>query len=226
MEHEEHTTYPCCGKKYNGEKAIISLTSWKERIDTCSKTIFSLLKMCPGFHIVLVLSEEEFPQREKELPEYLTTLLENNLIELLWIYKNYKSYKKWIFTSDKYKNVPIISADDDCIYHFNFAEELYVEWKKTPTNVIRYPGPKNTPWDHSVSGPWTIYPPFVFFGVFVINGIKQLSKKDINDSKDDDFYCKMIKLYNIAHRGLKTIYSYNNLITFFAQESAMSLNNK
>ena len=31
MEHEEYTAenYPSFGKKYNGEKAIISLTSWK-----------------------------------------------------------------------------------------------------------------------------------------------------------------------------------------------------
>ena len=57
--------YPSSGKKYNGEKAIISLTSWKARIGTVAKTIFSLVKQCPGFHIVLVLSEEEFPQKEK-----------------------------------------------------------------------------------------------------------------------------------------------------------------
>lgn len=58
-------------KQYNGEKAIISLTSWKKRINTVSQTIFSLVKQCPGFHIVLVLSEEEFPEKEKELPEEL-----------------------------------------------------------------------------------------------------------------------------------------------------------
>jgi hypothetical protein len=63
--------YNSSGKKYNGEKAIISLTSWKARINTVSKTLCSLIKQCPGFHIVLVLSEEEFPQKEKELPENL-----------------------------------------------------------------------------------------------------------------------------------------------------------
>jgi hypothetical protein len=57
---EEYTaeTYPSFGKKYNGEKAIISLTSWRARINTVAKTIYSLIKQCPGFHIVLVLSEE------------------------------------------------------------------------------------------------------------------------------------------------------------------------
>ena len=96
MEREEYTrdNYPTSGKKYNGEKAIISLTSWRARINTVDKTIYSLIKQCPGFHIVLVLSEEEFPKREEELPERLMLFVENEQIELLWVYKNYKSFKK------------------------------------------------------------------------------------------------------------------------------------
>ena len=82
---EEYTreTYPSFGKKYDGEKAIISMTSWAARIATCSKTIFSLLKQCPGFHIVLVLSEEEFPKMMDELPENLKLFVDNELIEVL-----------------------------------------------------------------------------------------------------------------------------------------------
>lgn len=130
MEHEEYTAenYPTFGKKYNGEKAIISLTSWKARINTVSKTLFSLLKQCPGFHIVLVLSEEEFPKKEAELPDNLMLFVENDLIEILWVYKNYKSFKKVLFTMDKYRDVPVISADDDCIYTCNYAQELYDKW--------------------------------------------------------------------------------------------------
>ena len=82
---EEYTaeTYPSFGKKYKGEKAIISMTSWKMRILTCSKTIYSLLKQCPGFHIVLVLSEEEFPKMMDELPDNLKLFVDNELIEVL-----------------------------------------------------------------------------------------------------------------------------------------------
>ena len=84
-EREEYTreTYPSFGKKYNDEKAVISMTSWSARISTCSKTIFSLLKQCPGFHIVLVLSEEEFPKMMDELPENLKLFVDNELIEVL-----------------------------------------------------------------------------------------------------------------------------------------------
>ena len=75
--------YPSFGKKYNSERAIISLTSWKARINTVSKTLYSLLTQCPGFHIVLVLSEEEFPKMMDELPENLKLFVDNELIEVL-----------------------------------------------------------------------------------------------------------------------------------------------
>mgnify|MGYP000703103381 CR=1 FL=1 len=127
-------------KLYNNEKAIISLTSWKARINYVSKTIFSLLQQCPGFHIVLVLSEEEFPLKEYELPDTIRLLLTNNLIELLWVKSNYKSYKKVIFTIDKYRNVPVISADDDCIYTCNYAELLYTAWSHNKDCIVTNDG--------------------------------------------------------------------------------------
>lgn len=146
-------------KEYQGEKAIISLTSWKARINTVGKTIYSLIKNCPGFHIVLVLSEEEFPQKEKELPEDLMLFVNNNLIEILWVYKNYKSLKKVLFTMDKYRDVPVISADDDCLYTCNYAEDLYAEWLNNQNKII-------TMRDHRlvkrISGPSTLYYPYCF----------------------------------------------------------------
>ena len=101
-------------KQYNGEKGIISLTSWKARINTVSKTLFNLLKMCKEFHIVLTLSSDEFKNKEQDLPEDLMLLVNNNLIEILWVQKNYRAFKKILFAMKKYPDVPIISADDDC----------------------------------------------------------------------------------------------------------------
>ena len=85
--------YPSFGKKYNGERGVISLTSWKARINTVSKTLFSLIQQCPGFHIVLVLSEEEFPKMCEELPENLMLFVENEMIELR---KNFYKYNRTI----------------------------------------------------------------------------------------------------------------------------------
>ena len=159
---EEYTaeTYPSFGKKYKGEKAIISMTSWKMRILTCSKTIYSLLKQCPGFHIVLVLSEEEFPKMMDELPDNLKLFVDNELIEVLWVYRNYRSFKKVLFTMDKYRDVPVISADDDCIYTCNYAQELYDTWVKNSNCVITYKRFyfNNHYFQH---GPATCYPPYI-----------------------------------------------------------------
>lgn len=146
-------------KQYNGEKAIISLTSWKARINTVCKTLFSLIDQCPGFHIVLVLSEEEFPKKEDELPENLKIFIDNDLIEVLWVYKNVKAMKKVLFTMDKYRDVPVISADDDCLYICNYAEELYQKWLTDKNAAVRY-----TDFDHydgykGTQGPSTLYPP-------------------------------------------------------------------
>lgn len=145
------------GKSYNGEKAIISLTSWRARINTVGKTLYSLLTQCPDFHIVLVLSEEEFPKKEKELPDSLMSFVNNNLIELLWVYKNYRAFKKVLFTLDKYRTVPVISADDDCIYTCNYAEELYQKWLQTNYDgIIVYDCPGNL---YTTEGQCTLYSP-------------------------------------------------------------------
>lgn len=127
--------YSCSGKQYNNEKAIISLTTWKKRIDEVSKTLFSLLRMCEDFHIVLVLYKDEFPEREEELPDELKLFINNNLIEVLWADENLRPHLKYFYTMQKYRNVPVITCDDDQIVFKNFAEILYESYLKNP-NVI------------------------------------------------------------------------------------------
>lgn len=192
--------YPSFGKKYDGERAVISLTSWKARINTVSKTIYSLLKQCPGFHIVLVLSEEEFPKMMDELPENLKLFVDNELIEILWVYKNYKSFKKVIFTMDKYREVPIISADDDCIYTCNYAQKLYDEWVKYPHCVITNNGNYQHK-DIKVSrGPNTLFHYSLFSNV-----ITNLGKIHFTILNDDAFYSAVyiinqIKLVDLCNK--------------------------
>ena len=183
--------YSSIGKKYNGEKAIISLTSWKARINTVGKTIFNLYKMCPGFHIVLCLSEEEFPKKKEELPEDLMLMANTNIFEILWVYKNYKAFKKVLFTMDKYRDVPIISADDDCIYTCNYAEILYNEWTKHKNCIITNNGNHNNELYWS-QGPNTIFPP-----KSIISAIKFLNDDIIKLNNDDAFYGIIYKKLNI-----------------------------
>ena len=186
--------YEFAGKQYANEIGVISMTSWKKRINTCSKTVFSLLKQCPNFHIVLVLSKDEFPLKEKELPNDLMLFVNNKLIELFWINKNLKSFKKILFTMDKYRNVPVISADDDCIYTCNYAQELYDKWKEHSSKqcLIR--------WTHRIiepigtQGPCTLYSPESTSHIFdTIQHFNLLTNDIIHDSMDDDFMAILIK---------------------------------
>lgn len=181
-------------KEYQGEKAIISLTSWKARINTVGKTIFSLIKQCPGFHIVLVLSEEEFPKKEEELPEDLL-LLADRYFEILWTYKNTKSFKKVIPTMNKYKDVPIISADDDCFYVCNYAEMLYNAWLCDNLHPYIYTAKRiGTCW---TQGPATIYPPIHFKNI-----INEFNFKDWPRGGDDDYMGQFFKKHNIEIKSL------------------------
>lgn len=180
-------------KQYNGEKAIISLTSWKARINTVGLTLFSLYKRCPGFHIVLVLSEEEFPQKEAELPDSVMAFVDQDLIELLWVYKNTKSFKKVLPTMEKYKGVPVISADDDYIYTYNYAKELYNVWINNKPCVITETSCKlkdiQIPYGYA-----TLYPPN-FYTESLAHKIDYLLSIDF--PHDDLLYGNHCKLQNI-----------------------------
>lgn len=180
-------------KLYNNEKAIISLTSWTARIKTVGITIYSIIKNCPNFHIVLVLSETEFPNKELDLPIDLQTIINNDLIEIIWVNKNYKAFKKILFTMDKYKTVPIISADDDCIYTYNYAEELYSNWKNNKSCFVSYWGKqyKNV---YHLAGYATLHIPNAY-----PNALKYLTDDIINLMQDDNFYTALRVKYNLTN---------------------------
>lgn len=117
-------------KKYSNEQTIVSLTSWKNRIKNTHKAIESILQHCKKSYVILVLSEEEFPNKENELPQTILDLLYSKKIEILWTYDNTKAFKKVMPTMEKYKGIPIVSADDDLLYTRDFATELYEKYAK------------------------------------------------------------------------------------------------
>lgn len=209
MEQEDYSKiyeYESMGKEYAGERACISLTSWKARINTVSKTLYSLIKMCPGFHIVLVLSKDEFPLMEKELPDNLMLFVENKLIELFWIRPNLKSFKKVLFTMDKYRDVPVISADDDCIYTCNYAQMLYDEWKNNKKCIITNNGNYQNKTIKITRGPNTL-----FFYSALSNIIKHLNEINFLKLNDDAFYsaCYLINQIKIIDLKLKPFYIFH-----------------
>jgi len=203
--------YSFGNKIYNKEKAVISLTTWKNRIITVSKTLYNLLVQCPNFHIVLVLSEEEFSNKENDLPDELLLFLKHNLIEILWVGKNYKAFKKILFTMNKYRNVPIISADDDCVYLYNYAEAFYTTWLNNKNSFISC-WTRNIDGAIHTAGASTLYPPYIFKNL----GLKCLSNEILNyTNQDDDYYTELRRELNLT--SVKIIKRWN-LTYYFHDE--------
>ena len=113
---------------------IISLTSYPARINTVHLTIESLLNQSlKADKIILWLAEEQFPNKEQDLPQQLLNLIPQGLA-IDW-YHDISSYKKLIPTLKKYPNSIIVTADDDNMYSKNWLKKLYNSYKKHPKDV-------------------------------------------------------------------------------------------
>lgn len=198
IEHIEQGTLPA------HVKACIALTSWKKRINTVGLTIYNLFTMCgPEFHIVLTLAEEEFPKKEQELPKDLVLMNRVGMFEILWVKKNYKALKKVLFTMAKYPQVPIISADDDCLYTCNYANELYNCYLLHNDKPITYNKIQNNP--YITQGPCTLYPPIIalFFKQYILPTLDTFATKITADDSVFEIIFKNLhmQLYSCHSHG-------------------------
>ena len=121
------------------EKIIVSLTSYKPRIDDVKYTIYSLLNQSfPPDKLILWLDEDSFPQREKNLPRDLLKL-KNFGLTIDWC-ENLRSYKKLIPALEKFPDDIIVTADDDLFYQPDWLKILYDEHLQSPDCFIAHYG--------------------------------------------------------------------------------------
>lgn len=120
-------------KQYNGEKVIVSLTSYCNRLKFVPKVIFSILTgTFKSIHIVLVVYKGDL----KYISDDLHFLIDNDIIELIVSDEDIKPHKKYFYTMLKYKNTPIITIDDDQMYYPKTVEDYYNEYLKNPNIVL------------------------------------------------------------------------------------------
>lgn len=115
-------------------KIIVSLTSFPDRIPSLHKNLSSLLSQTvkPDM-LILWLAEEQFPNKEQDLPVEILRL-KNFGLTIRWC-KNLRSYKKLIPTIQEFPEDIIITADDDVFYHPEMIERLYKSYLKYPNHI-------------------------------------------------------------------------------------------
>ena len=114
---------------------IVSLTSYPKRISTVSQTIESLLaQSCIPEKILLWLSVEEFPQKEKDLPLDLMQLV-GERFQIEWCADNIRSFKKLIPALRRYPEALLVTADDDICYPEDWLGKLYDAYCAAPQMI-------------------------------------------------------------------------------------------
>lgn len=112
-------------------RIIVSMTSWIKRIGNVKTVLESLLNQDIKADLIeLNLSLEEFPDKEKNLPNDLADLIENYPeIEINWLEGNDGVFKKIIPTLKKFygEKYYLLSVDDDWIYRRDYIK-LMVEY--------------------------------------------------------------------------------------------------
>ena len=119
-----------CGVEPDSERNIVvSLTSYPARMPEVHYALFSLLKQSlkPN-KIILWLGEEQFPNREHDIPEK-TLALQKNGLEIRWT-KDIKSYKKLVPALREYPDAVIVTADDDLLYDPHWLRLLYTCYQR------------------------------------------------------------------------------------------------
>ena len=120
--------------KKRNPQLIVSLASYPARINTVYKTIETLLNQTvKQDRLILWLANEQFPNKEADLPENLLKLREFGF-EIGWC-EDLKSYKKLVPALRKFPNDIIVTADDDLYYQEDWLESLYNAYLKDPKNI-------------------------------------------------------------------------------------------
>ncbi len=112
---------------------IVSITSYPARIGCVADVVENMLAqtVLPD-KIVLTLSEENFPNKEADLPIRLLRHRANGL-ELLWVKDDLRSFKKLFPIRKLYADDIIITVDDDLVYSNSMIEQLCEAHRQFPT---------------------------------------------------------------------------------------------
>ena len=114
---------------------VISLTCHtKERLKDVGQYLFASVfrYKLKGVHIVLTLYKDDVPN----MPEDLKTMVKAGLVELIVADQNLRCHLKYFYAMKKYRDVPIITIDDDSVYPPQMVPDLLAAMEKYPGCII------------------------------------------------------------------------------------------
>lgn len=116
-------------------RLIVSFTSYPGRIESVKQVLDSLYaQTLQADEIFLWLAEEEFPNKEEDLPKALQEDLLANRFHVRWC-DNLGSHKKYFYAMQEYPDDIIVTVDDDTYYHPDSMERLMDAHKQFPDAV-------------------------------------------------------------------------------------------
>lgn len=116
-------------------RLIVSLTSYPARIGTLSmvlETIYAQTRQAD--EIVLWLAQEQFPEKEAQLPVELRVLIGEGRLTVRWC-DDLKPHKKYYYTFQEHRNDLVVTIDDDILYPAYMLENLYQSYLRNPNAV-------------------------------------------------------------------------------------------
>ena len=114
-------------------KVVVSLTTHSIRVKNVWKTILSILNgTFKEVKVVLTLYKDDIGL----ISPQVQSLIDNKIVELIIADKDLGPHLKYFYAMQKYRNLPVVTIDDDVIYPVNMIAELYDYYKKTPNTII------------------------------------------------------------------------------------------
>lgn len=116
-------------------KVIVSLTSWKKRIETSVMTIKSIMNQdYPEYHIELNLDRENFPSGISDLPAELVDMCSDQKLKIYWSDWDMKVWEKSVPTMRRHRgeDYVMIQADDDVIYSRTYISSVVRQLENFP----------------------------------------------------------------------------------------------
>ena len=111
-------------------KIVLTCTTWRLRINFAGQNFARFIEsqtVKPDI-VYCWLAEEEFPNKEKDLPEEFLNFVQKFNVLLRWTEKNEYCHKRWYVYPDHYEDF-VVSVDDDIVYPSNLIEEGLNMWR-------------------------------------------------------------------------------------------------